>query len=94
MFKSIQRLVLLATVLTAAIIPAVAAARPDAPNQSYSDAAAAVQAIAPAPARPASTTSMAGFSWHDAAFGAAGALLLLGVGTGATLAVRRRTVLS
>ena len=94
MFNAIKRLVLLATVLTAVIIPAVAAARTDAPDQSYSDAAAAVQAIAPAPARPASTTSIAGFSWHDAAVGAAAMLLLLGVGTGATLAVRRRIIVS
>jgi hypothetical protein len=90
MFKSIKRLVLIATVLAGAIIPSVASARPDGPEQPYSDAAAAVQAVAPAPAGPAATTSMTGFSWHDAAFGAAGMLMLIGLGTGATVAVRRR----
>jgi hypothetical protein len=41
MFKSVTRLVLVATVLAAAIIPSVAAARQDGPSQAYSDAAAA-----------------------------------------------------
>lgn len=95
MFKSITRLVLVATVLSAAILPSVAAARPDGPSQSYSDAAAAVQALAPPPAHvvPAPSTA-AGFNWHDAAFGAAGMLLLIAVSSGTVLAVRRRTRIS
>jgi hypothetical protein len=36
----------------------------------------------------------AGFSWHDAAFGAAGMLVLVAVSSGTVLAVRRRAVLS
>ena len=94
MFKSIARLVLIATVLAAAIIPSVASARPDGPEQPYSDAAAAVHALAPPAAPAVSAPSAAGFSWHDAGLGAAGMLVLIGVGTGTVLAVRRRAVLS
>lgn len=97
MFKSIRRPLLLATVLSAAVIPAVASARPDGPERPYSDAAAAVQAVAPpaAPAAPAvSAPSTSGFSWHDAGFGAAGMLVLIVLGSGTVLAVRRRDVLS
>jgi hypothetical protein len=95
MLKSITRLVLLGTVLAAAIIPSVAAARPDEPSQTYSDAAAAVQALAPPAAHAVSVPSMtAGFNCHDAAFGAAGMLVLVAVSSGTVLAVRRRAVLS
>jgi len=93
MFKSTKRLFLLATVFTAAILPTVASARPDTLDRPYSDAAAAVQAATP-PAAALPSTSTSGFSWHDAAFGAAGMLVLIGVGTGTVLAVRRRAILS
>jgi hypothetical protein len=95
MLKSVTRLVLVAAVLAEAILPSVAAARPDGPAQSYSDAAAAVQALAPPPAHAISAPSMAaGFNWGDAVFGAAGMLVLIAVSSGTALAVRRRTRIS
>jgi hypothetical protein len=94
MRKSITRLIMIATVLAAAILPSVAMARPDGPERSYSDAAAAVQAIAPPAAQAVSAPSAAAFSWHDAGFGAAGMLVLIAVGSGTVLAVRRRAILS
>jgi len=94
MFKFIKRLALVATVLALAIVPSVASARVDGPDHSYSDAAAAVQVTTPAPAHHAVQASMSGFSWHDAGFGAAGMLVLIGLGSGTLLAMRRRAVLS
>jgi hypothetical protein len=85
MCKSIKRLVMLAIVLAAAIIPAVASARPvgsDIPPFSVSTPAVQQASAAPAP----------GFSWHDAGFGAAGMLVLIAVGSGTVLAVRHRAV--
>ncbi len=90
----IKRLLIAAVAIVAVIIPAAAGARPDGPDQPYWDAAAAVQAATPAPGHEVTVTSVSGFSWHDAALGAAGMLVLVGVGTGATLAVRRRAILS
>jgi hypothetical protein len=94
MCKSIKRLIMIATVLGAAVLPSIAAARPDGPDRPYSDASAAVQAIAPPEAQAVSTPSTDGFSWHDAAFGAGGMLVLIAVGSGAVLAVRRGAILS
>ena len=90
----IKRLIMIATVLGAAILPSLAVARPDGPERPYSDAAAAVQAIAPPAAHAVSTPSAAAFSWHDAGFGAAGMLVLVAAGSGTVLAVRRRAILS
>jgi hypothetical protein len=94
MFKSIKRLVIVFSMVAAALTPSVAAARPDRVVRPYSDAAAAVVALRPAPAHPVSTASASSFSWSDAAFGAAAMLALVTVGMGATLVVRRRAVLS
>ncbi len=52
----------------------------------------AVQNATRPSARPAATASPQGFQWDDAGIGAAGALVLLGVGSGAAVALRRRTV--
>jgi hypothetical protein len=87
MCRSIKRLVMIATVLAAALIPAVASGRPvgaDVPPFS----------VDPPPVHQASATPAQGFSWHDAAFGAAGMLVLIALGSGTVLAVRRRAVLS
>ena len=87
MCKPITRLIMLATVLAAAIIPAAASARPvRADTEPFSVDPPAVHQVA--------ATSAQSFSWHDAGFGAAGMLVLIGVGTGTVLAVRRRAVLS
>ena len=94
MLKSIKRLAIVATLVAAAVIPSAATARPVGPDQPYFDGAAAVQTATPAPARPESGTSVSSFSWHDAAVGAAATLFVVGIGTGAALAVRRRAILS
>jgi hypothetical protein len=91
MLISIKRIVILATVLAAATFPAVASARPVGPDHPYLVASPVAQTAAPAHlVSPASTS---GFKWHDAAFGAAAMLILVGIGTGATLAVRRRSAI-
>jgi hypothetical protein len=95
MCKSIKRLAIVAILIAAAISPSVAAARPILPDrQPYWDAAAAVEAATPAPVPHVSASSASGFSWHDAALGAAGMLVLVAVGSGTLLAVRRRAVFS
>lgn len=84
MCKSIKRLVMIATVLAAAIIPAAASARPvPADTAPYSVSPPVVQQVA--------ATTAPGFSWHDAGFGAAAMLVLVAVGSGAVVAVRRRS---
>ncbi|HET6868967.1 MAG TPA: hypothetical protein VFH80_23850 [Solirubrobacteraceae bacterium] len=85
MCKSIKRLVMIATVLAAAIIPAVASARPVGSDiEPFSVDPPAVHQVVATPTQ--------GFSWHDAAFGAAGMLVLTAVGGGTMLAVRRHAV--
>jgi hypothetical protein len=91
MCKTIKRLVMIATVLAAAIIPSVASARPILPDIApFTASAFTAQAPTPPPAHAAATTSPS-FHWHDAGLGAAGMLVLIGLGTGATVAVRRRS---
>jgi hypothetical protein len=72
----------------------VASARPARTDQPYSDAAAAVHALAPPATQHASAPPASGFSWQDAGIGAFGMLVLLGAGAGTALAVRRRTILN
>jgi hypothetical protein len=84
MCKSIKRLVMIAIVLAAAIIPAAASARPVPPD-------IAPYSVGPPAAQHVSATPSSGFSWHDAGFGAAAMLVLIGVGTGAAVVMRRRS---
>ncbi len=94
MFKSIKRLTLVLAALGAAIMPTAALARPDG-YQPPGYGSPIVQSAAPAPVEhQAAATAAPGFSWNDAGFGAAGMLVLVAIGTGATLAVRRRAILS
>ncbi len=91
MCKPIQRLVMIATVLAAAILPAVASAQRVLPDiVPFTTSASTALAPTPPAARAAAATS-AGFHWDDAGLGAAGMLVLMGAGAGATLAVRRRS---
>ena len=94
MFKTIKRLTLIAAALAAAIMPTAAFARPDI-YQPPGYGSPVIQRTAPAPAEhQAAAASAPGFSWHDAGLGAAGTLLLVVLGTGTTLAVRRRVIVS
>jgi len=91
MCKPIKRLVMISTVLVAAILPAAASARPILPDTApFTASAFTVPAPTPPPAH-AAAASAAGFHWDDAGLGAAGMLVLMGVGSGAAFAVRRRS---
>ena len=94
MFKLIKYLIVVTATLGAVIIPSAAYARPAVYQAPGYDGPIFPSPAPAAPSRHGAATSAAGFSWHDAGFGAAGALVLVAVGTGATLAVRRRTILS
>jgi hypothetical protein len=94
MFKPIKRVTLVAVALAAVLIPSAALARPVAYEPpGFGSPVARSSSPAPAP-HPVAATSAPGFSWHDAGFGAAGALVLVAIGAGGTLAVRRRTLVS
>jgi hypothetical protein len=80
--KSIRHLVMIATVIAAALIPAVASARPVGADLSPFS-------VDPPAVHQASATPAQGFSWHDAGFGAAGMLVLIALGSGTLLAARR-----
>jgi hypothetical protein len=94
MFKSIKYLAVVVAALAAVVVPSAASARPAA-YEPPGFGLPVVRSISLPPARhQVAATSAAGFSWHDAGFGAAGALVLVAVGTGGALAVRRRTLVS
>jgi len=83
----IKRSFLAATVIAAAAFPAASQARPlEAPAAPVASPAA--QVVSAVPETAASAPS--GFQWDDAGIGAAGAVMLLGVGAGAATTVRRR----
>jgi hypothetical protein len=92
MFKHIKRIATAAIVVLAAGAPSAAYARfelnpatgPDVNWQT-------IQNAAPPPAAKPSASSSQGFHWYDAGIGAAGALVLVSVGSGTMLAHRRRT---
>lgn len=86
--KQITKRALTGAVILAAAAPSAAAARPlfDPPGSSYSGGVPAVETSAPLPV----AQSGQGFRWDDAGLGAAGMLVLVGVGSGAAVAVRRR----
>ena len=89
MWMPITRRALTTAVIVAAVAPSAAAARPlfDPPGLSDPVAAPAVQTTSPPPV----AQSEQGFAWDDAGLGAAGMLVLVGVGSGAAIAVRRRS---
>jgi hypothetical protein len=70
--------------------PSVASARADLdpPAAAPAVSASTVQNAAPSSAGKASASS---FQWDDAGIGAAGALILVSLGSGAIVARRRRT---
>jgi hypothetical protein len=75
-------------ILTGAL-PSAAAARPlyEAPGSSFTADPPTFQTVAPQPAaQPAP-----GFQWDDAGVGAGGMLVLVGLGSGAVVAMRRRS---
>jgi hypothetical protein len=83
----IKRSVLTCLAVGAAAFPAVSQARPlEAPADAVAAAPAQVVSAVPQTAPSASS----GFQWDDAGIGAAGAVVLLGVGAGAATTVRRR----
>lgn len=89
MFNHIsKRVVTAVAVIAVAGVPAAAVARPleDPAGSSFSATPPVVQSSAPQPAAQAEQ----GFEWGDAGVGAAGMLVLVGVGSGAVVAVRRR----
>jgi hypothetical protein len=87
LFKQISKRVVTASVVIAgAGLPSTAIARPIEAGSTFSVSPPAVTASAPQPAAQAAQ----GFEWGDAGVGAAGMLLVIGVGSGAVVAVRRR----
>jgi hypothetical protein len=98
MSKLIKRTLAAAIAIAAVAAPTVAFARPNLdPISAVAPAVSAATQAPPAPpsqatppaARPA-TVASSGFQWRDAAVGAAGALVLISIGSGTAVAVRRR----
>jgi hypothetical protein len=88
--KRSRRLTAIAAAILTAALPSAAAARPlhEVPGSSFTAGPSTFQTDAPQPAaQPAP-----GFQWDDAGVGAAGMLVLVGAGSGAVVAVRRRSV--
>jgi hypothetical protein len=85
MFKSIRRLLTALTVVLVVSAPSVASAM--IPLEPLTGAPTSAQAPLSAPRAAASSES---FQWGDAGVGAAGVLALVGLGSGAVLAIRRR----
>ncbi len=87
MFKHTKRILTSATILSAAIGPPVAFARPaeDPPLTSAPSSQAPI-----VPSAHTTTISSDGFDWADAGIGAGGVLALVSVGSG-TLVLRRRS---
>jgi hypothetical protein len=90
MFKFFKRVLTAAAVVVAASAPSVAYAKFDlelGPSGSTGQAPSPIVSSAPRTA----ASSGHGFQWDDAAVGAAGVLVLVGVGAGGFVARRRRT---
>jgi hypothetical protein len=89
MLTQITKRVLTGAVIVAAAVPSAAAARPlyDPPGLSDS---VGVPAVRTAAAQPVAQSEQ-GFQWDDAGLGAAGMLVVVGAGSGAAVAVRRRS---
>ena len=91
----IKPLLVTGLAIGAASFPTAAQARFMEDSLGASPSATQSTHVASTPARPArradpSATAQAGFQWGDAGIGAAGALMLIGVGSGAAVAARRR----
>ncbi len=95
MYMLNKRTLATAVVMAAATAPSAAYARVNLENGSPpappTVSRQPVQAAIAEPAQPASSDSSQGFQWDDAAIGAAGTLVLAGVGSGAAVARRRRS---
>jgi hypothetical protein len=97
MFKLIKRALIAAVAIAAVAAPAAAFARlnldpvaaVDSGIQAASQATPHPASHATAPTRPVTVTS-SGFQWGDAGVGAVGALVLISIGSGTAVAVRRR----
>jgi hypothetical protein len=87
MFKLIKRSLAAATAVFLISAPATAFARF---NLDPSPASVDSVVQAPLPQPTATMSAAQGFQWDDAGVGAAGVLVLVGLGSGAVLARRRR----
>jgi hypothetical protein len=87
MLKSIARTLAATAVVIAAVVPASATAQiyRGASSQESGESGTVVL-------QPASSTSPDGFDWGDAAIGAGGVLLMVGVGGATGAAARQRRV--
>jgi hypothetical protein len=90
MFQPIKRILTAATVMLAVSAPSAAYARfvqdPPVPPAVSGQVQSAIVAFG----QHATASSPEGFQWDDAGIGAAGMLVLAGVGSGAVVARRRR----
>ena len=92
MFKHVKRSAAAAIVVLAAGAPTAAYARFNLdPGTAPVVSSQTIQHPAPPPTAQAPASSSQGFQWDDAGIGAAGALVLVSVGSGTVLARRRRT---
>ncbi len=87
-----SRVVVVVAAIAAALWPAAAYARPLLPDrQPLFVSPSMLQTTAPARVHHVAAATPAGFSWHDAGFGAAGMLVLLSICAAAAAALRRRS---
>ena len=93
MFKLTNRIATAATVVLAASAPSAAYARfnLDPPATAPVVSSQPIHNAAPPSARKALASSSQGFQWDDAGIGAAGALMLVSIGSGTMYVRRRRT---
>jgi hypothetical protein len=89
MLKLIKRILIVATVVVAASAPAAASAKYIVEPSGSSATSGPAQHAIVASVRPTAASDGQSFEWGDAGIGAAGVLVLIGVGSGA-LGVRRR----
>lgn len=89
MYRSTKRILTAATVVLAASAPSTAYASPAQDPGPSTSSGQAQSAIVPSVQRT-TASSPQGFQWDDAGIGAAGVLVLLGLGSGATIARRHR----
>lgn len=91
MFTPNKRSLAAIVVIAAASAPSTASARFVAEGGSPAPAPSAAPLTLTGPPLPSAFVSSHGFRWDDAAIGAAGMLVVVGVGSGAVVARRRRT---
>jgi hypothetical protein len=90
MFRQFKRVVTAAAVVMAASAPPVAYARYDVELPGPSGSTGQAQSPIVSSASRTSASSGQSFGWDDAGVGAAGVLVLVGVGSGVVVARRRR----